>query len=203
LSDLAPLPPPQVPEPAPAPAPPAAPPQPEPSGGDGPVELWRRANTATRATLLGTVLVLLLVGSFVLGRQTAPGSGSAADGGAATQADAAPADVPTARRQDETAKRGARDVATFVESCAGLATDRSYAGCRTKAQLNVGSTLPVVDGRAPGAGEVGVTASRSGYSVVSVSESGNSFTIESTGGQPTRTCTDGGVQGAGCAGGVW
>lgn len=188
---------------------PYAPPEPpEPRSGDGPVELWRRANAATRGTVLGVLLLLLVAGSFVAGRVTAPDGSSAGAGSAETQDGAAPADpatVAAAKDQDETAKTVARDLVTFVESCAAASLDPDYSRCRTKAQLNVGSTLPLVDGRQATAGEAAVTATSSGYRIVSVSASGNAFVLAKDGaaGQPARTCTDSGVANAGCVGGLW
>lgn len=175
--------------------------------GDGPVELWRRANAATRGTILGVLLVLLVVGSFLAGRLTAPDDGpsSGDDGAPAAQGAATPAQIEAATQQDDAAKTVARDLVTFVESCAGATVDQDYSRCRTKAQLNVGSTLPLVDGREAAAGEAAVTATRTGYRIVSVSGSGNSFVLAKDGaaGQPARTCTDTGVADAGCVGGVW
>lgn len=186
------------------------PPEPpaRPAGGEGPVELWRRANAATKGTVLGLLLVLLVAGSFLAGRASAPdaasGSRAAGSGGGQT-ADGAPAvDVAAAKQQDETAKAVARDVLTFVESCAALAAEPDYSRCRTTAQLNIGSTLPVVDGRLPNPGEASVVASRSTFRIVSVSASGNRFEIGRGGaGETARSCTDEGVAGAGCVGGVW
>ena len=190
-----------------APFDPPKPPE-RPQAGDGPVELWRRANVATKATATGLLLVLLVAGSFLAGRASAPdaagGAGTAsAGGGRAT--DAAPAvDVAAAKQQDEAAKAVARDVLTFVESCAALAAEPDYSRCRTTAQLNIGSTLPVVDGRLPNPGEASVVASRSTFRIVSVSASGNRFEIGRGGaGETARSCTDEGVSGAGCVGGVW
>ena len=118
--------------------------------------------------------------------------------------EASPADVAQARRDDAAAKAVARDVVAFVASCAAVSPGRSYAPCRTAAQLNVGSTLPLVDDRDPGPGEVAVSSSRDGYRVVSVSASGNRFTLAQEGtADPVRTCSDGGVARAGCVAGVW
>lgn len=179
---------------------------PERPSGDGPIELWRRANAATRGTVLGVLLVLLVAGSFVAGRLTAP-EGGASEGATAPAAEAAatPEQIGTATQQDDAAKTVARDLVTFVESCAAASVEQDYSRCRTKAQLNVGSTLPLVDGRQATAGEAAVTATRSGYRIVSVSASGNAFVLAKDGaaGQSARTCTDTGVANAGCVGGVW
>lgn len=174
--------------------------------GDGPVELWRRANAATRGTALGTLLVLLLAGAFLAGRATAP-DGVAPVGGETPAADVQPsaAQIETAIQEDDAAKAIARDLVTFVESCAAASLEPDYSQCRTKDELNVGSTLPLVDGRQATAGEAAVTATRSGYRIVSVSASGNAFVLAKDGaaGQSARTCTDTGVADAGCVGGVW
>ncbi|MDO9410464.1 hypothetical protein [Patulibacter sp.] len=205
MSDLAPYE--QAPSPERRPAPDPAPPADDRSTGDGPRELWRRANAATRGTVLGVLLVLLVAGSFLAGRATAPDGGgtdpaTAADAPADTQLSAA--ELARARTDDAAAKRVARDVVTFVESCAAVAADGDYSRCRTAAQLNVGSTLPLVDGARPGRGQAAVAASREGFTVVSVSASGNSFSIGEEGtSEPVRTCTDGGAKDAGCVGGVW
>jgi hypothetical protein len=189
-------------EPLQPPKPPARQP-----GGDGPVELWRRANAPTKGTALGILLLLIVVGSFLAGRLTAPdgaaGSGGDGSSGGTTQR-AAPVDLAEARRQDATAKDVARTVVTFVESCAALAASPDYSRCRTAAELNVGSTLPVVDGRDPGRGQVAVVASRDAYRVVSVTASGNRFeAAKAAGGETARSCSDAGARNAGCVGGVW
>jgi hypothetical protein len=193
--------------PSPALAPYDPPRPPERPSGDGPVELWRRANAATRGTVVGVLLVLLVGGSFLAGRLTAPAERSAGGGGdpAAAEVTASPERVEAATQQDDAAKTVARDLVTFVESCAAANVDPDYSQCRTKAQLNVGSTLPLVDGRQATAGEAAVTATRSGYRIVSVSASGNAFVLAKDGaaGQSARTCTDTGVQNAGCVGGAW
>ncbi|CAB4910590.1 unannotated protein [freshwater metagenome] len=207
MSDLTPYEPAPSPEhrPAPVPAPSAPPASP---GGDGPRELWRRANAATRGTVIGVLVALLVAASFAAGRLTAPDGGGdagpdrAADAPAETALSAA--ELARARTDDDAAKRVARDLVTFVESCAAVAADGDYSRCRTTSQLNVGSTLPLVDGSEPGRGEAAIAASRDGFRVVSVSASGNSFTLAEEGtGQPVRTCTDGGAKDAGCVGGVW
>ena len=189
-------------EPLQPPKPPATQP-----GGDGPVELWRRANGATKGTAIGLVLLVLVVGSFLAGRLTAPDgvAGSGGDGASAgAPRNAAPVDLAQARRQDATAKDVARTVVTFVESCAALAATPDYSRCRTAAELNVGSTLPVVDGREPGRGQVAVVASRDAYRVVSVSASGNRFeAAKAASGETARSCSDAGAANAGCVGGVW
>ncbi|WP_026911111.1 hypothetical protein [Patulibacter minatonensis] len=175
-------------------------------GGDGPAELWRRANAPTKATVLGVVLVLVLVGTFFAGRASV-GDSAAGTGGAATstQAAATPEEVAAAKTEDDTAKDAAQTAVTFVESCATSSAQGDYSRCRTAAQLNVGANLSIADGGQPTAGQVAVVgATRDGYRVVAVSRSGNTYSISREGaGDPTRTCTDGGVAGAGCAGGVW
>ena len=191
-----------------APFDPPKPPE-RPTGGEGPVKLWRRANTATKGTVLGLLLVLLVGGAFLAGRATAPDAADGSGTRAAATAPAAgepeaPVDVAAAKQQDETAKSVARDVLTFVESCAAISAEPDFSRCRTAAQLNIGSTLPVVDGRTPNPGEVTVVASRSTFRIISASASGNRFEIGRGGaGEIARSCTDEGVANAGCVGGVW
>ncbi|MEV4421378.1 hypothetical protein AB0L40_15550 [Patulibacter sp. NPDC049589] len=148
------------------------------------------------------LLVLVVAGAFLAGRATAPDDGSATAKPATTPA--APVGVAAATAEDEAAMGVARDLSAFVASCVAVAVERDPARCRTTAQLNVGSTLPLVDGRRPRAGEAAVTASASGSRVTSVSRSGNVFEIATDGtARPVRTCTDSGVAGAGCVGGTW
>lgn len=178
---------------------------PPPPDGEGPRELWRRANAATRGTILGALLLLLLAGAFLAGRATAPeGDATSAARPPASAGRPDPARVAAARAQDATAKDAARSAVAFVESCAAATAERDYARCRTKAQLNVGSTPPLVDDGEPGAGQVGVSPTADGYRVVSVSASGNRFVLAQEGSAaPIRTCAATGVAGAGCVGGVW
>lgn len=181
---------------------------PERRGGEGPAELWRRANAATKGTIVSILAVVLVVAAFLTGRWTAPGENdpetAAGAAPAPARTEATPQDVERARADDETAKAVALDLVTFVESCAAGSQDQDYAQCRTTAQLNVGSTIPLVDGRQPRAGEAAVTTTRRDFRVVSVSASGNTFSVSRDGAaDPVQTCTDSGVPGAGCAGGVW
>jgi dipeptidyl aminopeptidase/acylaminoacyl peptidase len=154
--------------------------------------------------VLAVVLALLLAGAFLAGRATAPGDDG--PGAARTTTTASPDAArkrAAARRQDDAAKEAVRNAVAFVESCVAASADRDPTRCRTKDELNVGSTLPLVDDGEPAAGQVAVSASPTGYRVVSVSASGNRFVLSREGaGVPVRTCTAG-VAGAGCAGGAW
>jgi hypothetical protein len=159
--------------------------------------------------VLAVVLALLLAGAFLAGRATAPGDDGPQAARTATGAGTGTATLPdaakraAARRQDDAAKEAARNAVAFVESCVAASADRDPTRCRTKDQLNVGSTLPLVDDGEPAAGQVAVSASPTGYRVVSVSASGNRFVLSREGaGVPVRTCTAG-VAGAGCVGGAW
>jgi type IV pilus assembly protein PilA len=89
------------------------------------------------------------------------------------------------KAQDSSAKSDARNGVTQIESCYADAQD--YTNCATAAILTAGG-IPTTT--VPGSGK--------GYTLVSTSKSGNTFTIvkDPTAGTITRTCV-------GCSGGSW
>ena len=101
-----------------------------------------------------------------------------------------------AKGQDASAKSDARNLVSQVESC--YTTTNDYQECEE------GDTALDTEGIDMANSNVTSTAA-DGYTVVSTSESDNTFTITKTGGNsPVRSCsTSGGTDKGACDGGSW
>jgi type IV pilus assembly protein PilA len=95
------------------------------------------------------------------------------------------------KARDAAAKNAARNLVSKVEVC--HTETQSYQRC------NTGS--PDLDD----SGIRGVTAAGTddGYLVVATADTGNTFSIQSTAGRVTRSCTDAGTARGGCRGLSW
>jgi len=103
-----------------------------------------------------------------------------------------------AKGQDGEAKSNARNMVSQVESC--YSQKQAYDDCDTAADLGTtGLTIGTADG------EVSVTGTGQGYSIIGQSKSGNDFTIakDATSGATSRRCTSTGAGNGGCNGGNW
>jgi type IV pilus assembly protein PilA len=98
-----------------------------------------------------------------------------------------------AKAQDSSAKSDARSMVQALESC--RTHTAGYDACPDPP--NQGIPL----GTDPGQTEL--TVDTLTYEVTAYSHSGNSFTVERTGPEVTRTCSDVGNARAGCSGGDW
>jgi type IV pilus assembly protein PilA len=100
-----------------------------------------------------------------------------------------------AKSQDASAKSDARNLVSQVESC--YSTTNDYRDCE---EGDAGLDTQGID-----MGKSNVTSgAQTSFTVVSTSDSGNTFTITKTGGgAPTRTCTTGGSTKGGCNGTSW
>ena len=96
-----------------------------------------------------------------------------------------------AKGQDSSAKSDARNMVSQVESCFVETQDYTAAACKAATQggVTVTSVTPI--------------SATGGYTIVSTSKSGNTFTLkhDSTTGD-TRTCTAT-VSNGGCSGSTW
>jgi type IV pilus assembly protein PilA len=92
------------------------------------------------------------------------------------------------KAQDSSAKSDARNGVSQMESC--FTDSETYVGC-PKAADYVPPTGTAISGLTP-----------TGYTIVSTSKSGNTFTIVRAGGSYTRSCTPVGG-GGGCNAGTW
>ena len=108
--------------------------------------------------------------------------------------------------QDASAKSSARNAVSFMESC--FTDTQDYSQCNTSTALG-GTTgvtgLNLVFNTTPTAGqtEIATTAGQtSSYTIISASNSGNTFTITKASGSITRACANAGN--GGCpTGGSW
>jgi type IV pilus assembly protein PilA len=99
--------------------------------------------------------------------------------------------------QDSSTKSDVRNVISHMESC--FATQETYEGCDSEhADLtNIGVTVVDDD---PGEGQVGISGqSETGYVLVGLSESGNTFTATKSGTGVARSCEGDG----GCNNSTW
>ena len=100
-----------------------------------------------------------------------------------------------AKGQDASAKSDARNLVSQVESC--YTTTNDYRDC---AEGDAGLDTEGID-----MAKSNVTSTASdGYTVVSTSDSNNTFTItKSGGGSPVRSCSSAGTTKGACDGGSW
>jgi type IV pilus assembly protein PilA len=100
-----------------------------------------------------------------------------------------------AKSQDAGAKSDARNLVSQVESC--YTTTNDYRQCE---EVDAGLDTQGIDMT-----KSTVTSSAAdGYTIVSTSDSNNTFTITKTGGgAPVRTCSDAGTTKGGCNGSSW
>ena len=103
-----------------------------------------------------------------------------------------------AKGQDGEAKSNARNMVSQVESC--YTQKQAYDDCDSGGVLN---PTGLQFGTDPG--EVSVSGSGQGYTIVGDSKSNNTFTIkkDATTGATTRTCSSAGAGNGGCNGSSW
>jgi type IV pilus assembly protein PilA len=103
--------------------------------------------------------------------------------------------------QDASAKSDARNMLSQMESC--FTDSQNYANCTSNATI-LNTNLPIDDNMPPAQGSVAARGTANTYTIVSLSRSGNSFTItKTTSGDLTRRCTTGSSNAGSCVGGTW
>jgi type IV pilus assembly protein PilA len=102
--------------------------------------------------------------------------------------------------QDSSAKSNARNMLSQMETC--FTDFETYAQCTSNATI-VNTNLPIDNNFPPAAGNVAAQGTRTTYTIVAQSVSGNFFTIEKlSSGSVSRSCTTAGL-GACQTGATW